>query len=131
MRTLVLLLTLAGTTLHAIVGCGVFHAHAGEAEHNAQIVESTHEHTDHSDDAPPAPCEGPSAPENDCDTEPCVYANGVRVNVFNLFVSVIAEFFEPSAPATAQSTIAPRIERVSSRLGSPLRSHLLLGVLLL
>jgi hypothetical protein len=131
MRSLVLLLTFAGMTLHASFGCWAFHAHDGKGEHVAQGVENTHEHSDDSKHAPETPCEGPSTPEEGCNSEPCVYAHGLRVDVSNLFVSVVSTFFEPNTAATVSTLTSPRFERVSFKLGSPLRSHLLLSVLLL
>lgn len=131
MRNLVLLLTLAGMTLHASFGCWAFHAHAGESEHIVQSVEKTHEHSDDSSHTTETPCEGPSTPEDGCDAKPCVYAHGIRVEVSILFESAISAFFEPNAPASVPTLTSPRFERVSFKLGSPLRSHLLLGVLLL
>lgn len=130
MRNLVLILTLAGIALHASFGCWVFHVHAHEAKNCVQTVEMAHDHAGHDEDVN-APDEGPTPAKEDCDDEPCVFANGVRADFSNLLLVVITPFFEPNAPTSPRITIAPRFECASFRLSSPLRSHLQLGVLLL
>lgn len=130
MRNLVLMLTLVGITLHASFGCWVFHEHAHEAESRVQTIETAHHHGEHDVEAE-MPCDEQTPPKDVCDEEPCVFANGVKVDVSTLLLTLITPFFEPSDPTCPRITIAPRFECASFRLSSPLRSHLLLGVLLL
>jgi hypothetical protein len=130
MRNLVLMLTLAGITLHASFGCWVFHVHAHESEGCVETFEVTHHHGEHDVEAE-MPCEEETPAQDGCDEVPCVFANGVKVDVSTLLLTLITPFFEPSAPTSPRITIAPRFERASFRLSSPLRSHLQLGVLLL
>lgn len=139
MRQLLLFMMLAGITLHASFGCGVFHGHAHEIEQGVAYVEATHGHECHGEaghhehDAAPcgAPCESPTSPMEDCNGEPCVFAGAVRVSLTDSFVAREISLPASYSPIAACVTLVHRFENAAIGRSPPIRSHLLLSVLLL
>jgi hypothetical protein len=139
MHQLLLFMMLAGITLHASFGCGLYHGHAHVVEHRGAEVEAAHEHDCHEEsghhdhDAAPSgmPCGAPTSPNSECGVEPCVFAGAVKVNVTDSFVAKEIALPAICSPVALRVTLVHRFENAAIGRSPPIRSHLLLGVLLL
>lgn len=139
MRQLLLFMMLAGITLHASFGCGLFHEHSHEIEHCGGEVEAAHEHDCHEEfghhdpDLAPSsmPCGAPASPHGDCDEERCVFAGAVRICFTDTFFAQENVLPGSCSPSVPRVTLVQRFESAAIGRSPPIRSHLLLGVLLL
>ena len=127
MRSLIATLMLGAMALHAVFGCCVHHAHA-------HVEENSHSDIAHNEEAESHSCpseEHAPAPHEDCDEAPCVFAATSRVDSPNVFgLSLSFELWLPAA-SDPRLLAASSFETTPTASYSPIRTHLLLGVLLI
>jgi hypothetical protein len=133
MRQLVSITSLTAFLLHVLLGCCAHHTHAERPGDGAlPSVAVGHRACQHSHASHPAPKEAPHAPGERCQEGDCVFAACSKVELAkdSLLAATAFDVLRHAADLLPAPAARPRSDSHAA-WKPPLRSHLLLGVLLI
>ena len=133
MRQLASMTSLIAFLLHVLLGCCTHHAHAAQPVEGAQRSEVVCHHACHHSQPPDSqPHQDPNSPDERCDEADCVFASCAKLELAKDSLEAGAPF---DTLSYASALLLLQANRPLSDSGAtwkpPLRSHLLLRVLLI